>query len=311
MITIKAPGKLVIGGEYGVLLGLRAVVAAINKYAHGTFSPGESLQFRYQTTENIVHNNDHQLFMAAVATAKSLDLPVMVGEYFIDTRDFFFNGRKLGLGSSAAAATALAALIMRADGKVVNPDQIFKLASAIHRHHAQNTGSGIDVAASSFGGLFAYSTNAAEPLIEPLPVPPWWEDLLVIDSQQSQSTSEFVTRFWAARSSMTHKIDDLLKTNELLTQELARAPDLGAAIAVVQEINGCLKKLGDLCQIDIVSPVHEAIFSIAERFGGSCKPSGAGGGDIALALMPADARDPFLAACQEQGFANIAGLTRY
>src|SRR5690606_21597860 len=75
----------------------------------------------------------------------------------------FEGGHKLGLGSSAAVATALAAALAAAGG--IRPDRelLFDLASSAHRTAQGGTGSGGDVAASVYGGLLFYTRGDAMP----------------------------------------------------------------------------------------------------------------------------------------------------
>jgi phosphomevalonate kinase len=58
--------------------------------------------------------------------------------------------------------------------------------------------------------------------------------------------------------------------------------------------------------IDWDTPEHARIAGLAERFGGAAKPSGAGGGDVAVALLPDDdARLRFTDACRADGLVPL------
>ena len=63
--------------------------------------------------------------------------------------------------------------------------------------------------------------------------------------------------------------------------------------------------MGRSAGIDIVSAPHAQIAKLAETHGGAAKPSGAGGGDIAVALVPDDTRAQFVAGIAAAGFAHV------
>ena len=78
----------------------------------------------------------------------------------IDTSAFFDTrtGRKLGLGSSAAATVLLAAAVMRIGGidPVLQRNTLVALAIAAHRRAHGGRGSGYDVVASAAGGVVRF-----------------------------------------------------------------------------------------------------------------------------------------------------------
>ncbi|HEY3356298.1 MAG TPA: hypothetical protein VGQ83_23805, partial [Polyangia bacterium] len=57
-----------------------------------------------------------------------------------------------------------------------------------------------------------------------------------------------------------------------------------------------LEELGEAAGVAIVSPACRALADAAEALGGAAKPSGAGGGDLAVALVPPEAADALRAA---------------
>jgi phosphomevalonate kinase len=62
-------------------------------------------------------------------------------------------------------------------------------------------------------------------------------------------------------------------------------------------------ELGDAAGIPILTDALKQIAQLASAAGGAAKPSGAGGGDVALALFPDTASDQrFESLCQEQNF---------
>jgi phosphomevalonate kinase len=58
--------------------------------------------------------------------------------------------------------------------------------------------------------------------------------------------------------------------------------------------------------VDYDLPIFGALATLAAAFGGAAKPSGAGGGDVAVALLPdPEARAHFERACDDAGFHRI------
>ena len=65
--------------------------------------------------------------------------------------------------------------------------------------------------------------------------------------------------------------------------------------------------MADQAGIAYATPALTRIAQIAEAFGGAAKPSGAGGGDCAVALLPdPSARDAFLLAITAGGFGVVS-----
>ena len=65
-------------------------------------------------------------------------------------------------------------------------------------------------------------------------------------------------------------------------------------------------QLGDAAGVSIVNDTLRKVAQLAEQAGGAAKPSGAGGGDVALALFPDDSSERrFSALCEEHGFALL------
>src|SRR5690625_7706145 len=69
------------------------------------------------------------------------------------------SGRKYGLGSSAAVTTAAISVILQAFAPTLaTKEVIFKLAAITHIN-IQGSGSGADIAASTYGGVLAYKRS--------------------------------------------------------------------------------------------------------------------------------------------------------
>lgn len=187
---------------------------------------------------------------------------------------------KPGFGSSAAACVAACV----AAG--IDKTRAFEFHRAV-----QGGGSGLDVAASIAGGLIRFEAGAFAPLPCPLPA------LSVIWSGQSASTGPRVQayRAWPGRGAFLRASAEVV----------ARFP--ADPVAGLAENADLLVHMAEAAGLDYLTPALARTMALARAHGGAAKPSGAGGGDISVALF-ADpgARDAFEAACAAEGLTPIA-----
>ena len=275
--TMSAPGKLMLAGEYAVLEGATAVVAAVDRRAIGRFVPGAS-----PATPLVAEA------LAAVGAhlgARGVALPP--GAPVIDSAALAADGRKLGLGSSAAAAAAAVGVALAAAGIEAAPATAFDLAGRAHRAAQRGRGSGADVAAAVHGGVLAYARHEpSAPEIRPLgPLP---VELVVFATGVPSPTVDFldaVARL-AARDPATHgtRLADLGAT----AAAFLRAVDGGDAALLLEAVRFAEAGLGALgrdADVPIVTPMLAAAAALARDLGGAAKPSGAGGGDVGVAFF--------------------------
>lgn len=144
-------------GEYAVLHGELALVAAVNKRMTVTLVPRDDSCIKivsalgtYQTSLSELESVPPFRFVLAVLKKyqkhlkKGFDLSIE--SEFSD---------QMGLGSSAAVTVATQSALLTWLGKVCSPHQLVRHARSIIQS-IQGLGSGADVAASVFGGMVAY-----------------------------------------------------------------------------------------------------------------------------------------------------------
>ena len=259
-MKVFAPGKLVLGGAYAVLEGHEALVMAVSRgaVAEGTADHTDYLEVR----------------AAGVAPAN------------IDATCMYLGGQKLGLGASAAALVATLGLRAVEAGSALHEDavraDIFNRACDAHAR-AQGGGSGVDLAASVYGGLRAY-TRGTVPRALALP-----ENVVVCTyfSGASASTPNMRARIdaLAARDAAAHAacIDGLAQAARIAIV----ACETGNAAAFVfacRATERALFALGETADAPVVTPaVAEAgAFLAAHCAEAAFFPAGAGGGDVAV-----------------------------
>ena len=187
---------------------------------------------------------------------------------------------KPGFGGSAAACVAACVAAGRP------PHDAF----AIH-HTVQGSGSGIDIAASIHGGTMRFENRVVTPQPDVLPVVIW--------SGQSAKTGPRVERYrsWSNDRQRQRFIDRSAQAvAHVHVDPVAAFADNWAA----------LKDMAISANVPYTTPALTAISALASRFGGAAKPSGAGGGDCAVAVFDdPDRQHAFEAACDENGWTRI------
>lgn len=149
MTIARAPGKLVLSGSYSVLWGAPALVAAVDRFAVA------------DSSRPPVHLAEE---VTAAVRLGMLDRPIFVDASALRTSEPGGGSRKLGLGSSAAILLATLVACNGAPKDDAERQALFEAALRAHRE-AQGGGSGIDVAASTFGGVLRFLREGDVPRV--------------------------------------------------------------------------------------------------------------------------------------------------
>jgi phosphomevalonate kinase len=288
-ILASAPGKLILSGEYAVLDGAPAICAAIDRRAHVTLSvnaedhhtvsaPGFSnQQGRFRESDGelewLTAGDDFTLLddvwrAANARVSGGLSLVLDTSE-FLDAG----SGIKLGVGSSAALAVALAAALAELAGPGAD---VANIAFAAHRRFQGGHGSGADVACSITGGLIEYTVGEANsPRLS-------WPDGLacaVLWSGVAADTGGKLAHFekrepLPSRTALVHSACGMA--------EVWRA---GSAQAILDEYRSYLTALREFSidhELGIFDAGHADLADAADAAGLVYKPCGAGGGDVGV-----------------------------
>ena len=207
----------------------------------------------------------------------------------IDTDDFYFESskHKLGLGSSAAMTVGLIDSIYKFNEyEIRNKEELFEMALQAHFEAQGKTGSGIDIAASAFGGVGIYSKTEKNFSFKHIKLP---QDLYVIPiwTGSSTSTPQFVSKTKQLKIRNSDKynqiMDYLSKLSRQGCDKLSNNNSFGF-MDIVSEYFSTLDNLGKSAGIPIISDVHKEIAGLVKSCYGFYKPSGAGGSDIGIAF---------------------------
>ena len=329
-IAASAPGKLFVLGEYAVTAGEPAIVCAterrlecrIRKSAGtGRLRIRRSNGETFECPENLSCVDDvPQPFRFAVAAAevgrrtaalRGIDLEIMPG----DTLDQ--GSPKVGLGGSAAVTAAILAGLAAIPGAEALRDPLRRSQLGIQAHRlAQRGGSGADVAAITVGGLVwvdgvgtapaprsiaeACETTSPSLMVEPLQLP---QDthLIAIATGRAARSGPRATRFRErldGRGPLGKAGAQALQAWTLAMSEAASSfrqacdkADSRGAQAAVSSGGNLFLRLPALSGIPVWSPeLRRLQAACREEPRTAIKPSGAGGGDCAIALIRA--REP-------------------
>jgi phosphomevalonate kinase len=254
VIGVRVPGKVVLLGEYAVLDGAPAIVAAVDCGVIGRYSPGPTLQ---------IEAPDDRYVGPAL-----LDAPA--GTYAFFGWNPTATPTKPGLGSSAAATVAAVVLAQRARGMSAEPDYIFARAALVH-HRVQGSGSGIDIAASTFGGILHFQSGEVEQVHVDI-----GERLGVAFVGGSSATGPRAVAYRAApdRGAFVNR-------STAIVAGWAADP-IGAFAEACDNLADLDRRIG----LGWWLPAYGPVLAAARAHGGAAKPSGAGGGDVVVALFP-------------------------
>lgn len=316
-----------VGGEYAVLAGAPAVVAAVQARARVHFVTAAVAEAR-ETAAAARHEAGDGWDGTAIASPERFPeafaarrlaeqaLGPVPGRLAVDVSALRRAGQKLGVGSSAAAAAAASAAVHAWHGADVAAPEVraraLRFALEGHREVAPR-GSGADVAAAALGGFvrFRRPGGVEDPAYEAAALPaPEGLSLRVVWTGEAASTRELIAKVEALRVK-----DPALhgRCMDRLADEAAAfvsAFETGVARPVVDaaaRYHAAMKALGEAADAPIVEARLDRAATLAAAHGGAAKPSGAGGGDVALAFFESGAEaDAFTAAAASAGLTPLA-----
>lgn len=275
----RAPGKLFIAGEYAVLYGGIALVAAVDRYVEVRRSSGS-----YEVIGAPTERKLPEIVASRLGDQADIDL------LEVDVSPFSGPDGKYGLGSSAASSVA----IVRAICPSWSARRVFDVAYGAHREFQGDAGSGADVAASTYGGLLGYSMHRdhledalveGEHLVRSLQLPEGVR-LEAIWTGASQKTTSMMSK---VRESMGSDLEDVLQRIAESSARMVRAcrkdeaSEFLRAFASADELT---LELTEKSGAPVVTETHRELRELASRYGFHAKPSGAGGGEFSLVAGP-------------------------
>jgi phosphomevalonate kinase len=281
-MKVIAPGKVLLTGAYAVLEGAPAIVMAVDR--HVVADPSRCAN---QPTREV-------LFALSTSEAPEVETEALL----------WSGGEKLGLGSSAAVLVASLGAKLAAEGADLRDSAvrrvIFEQARAAHAS-AQSGGSGVDVAASVYGGVLRYALPKSGPaVIDPVELPSALH-VAVFWTGVSARTPELRAKVESLRVRAPALYEACLGSLTEVACAASRAVDGGDApafISAARAAEDALSTLGVAADAPIVLPKVAELARAAHDEGASFCPGGAGGGDVTVYLGTAPPSDKFLSAAR-------------
>ena len=306
VIETSAPAKVVLSGEYAVLVGAPALVAALDRRVRCRLTVRQQGGWEFLGTGHEMHQRmprDEVLASPADTLAgivpqvlRATETPPHVGVE-IDSTACYLDGVKLGIGSSAAVVASFATALSALAGRRC------RLAELLAMHERlQGGGSGLDVAAAVTGGVIRFATGRAVPVELPRDL-----RLRFVFAGHGTATAPMLARFHAWRKGETPAA---LRALEHAAGQVAARASVGIAADHFLEalaLNAeALWRMDEAAGIGIFGPEHKTAARLGAKSGIVYKPCGAGGGDIGVAASDSVERlDAFLADVAEAGLTPV------
>lgn len=318
-ISASAPGKLVVSGEYAVLLGAPGLALAIDRRMCCTVTDSSPGAWHFHATgfesrarhslDTLTHGaplpaNDparlcQHVVQALLEDGVAVEALAPALSIELDSSAGYYQDRKLGVGSSAAICVALTAALLRLADAHRDP---FPIAQRAHAGVQHGRGSGIDIAAACSGGLVRYARTTTGADIRPLPLPSTLH-YRAIWTGASAATSDYLARFDAWRgAAIPTPLAALLDAAHTVADAL---PDVGRFMRELRAYADALRHFDRAAGLGIYSAQHRTLADLATRHDVVYKPCGAGGGDFGMAFADPDA------ATRLEAFATAAQRARF
>lgn len=327
MITEQAPGKLYIAGEYAVLeQDCPAILVALNQFIRVSITKTKSttgLIHSKQYSQDSIHwvrhgakmvidnrDNPFEYILAAISYTERFcieqHIKMKVYDLYINSDLDSADGKKYGLGSSAAVTVATVKAILRFYNVPFSNELVYKL-SAISHYSVQGNGSAGDIAASVYGGWIAFQTfdkpwlhhelarkSLSQVVSEAWPglkvqllTPPDGMNLMIGWSQQPASTSRLVDETNANKAALNGEYKEFIRQSRNCVLKMIvgfEKNDIKIIKRQIRENRRLLQHFAQINQIAIEIPRLSKLINIAESFGGAAKTSGAGNGDCGIVI---------------------------
>ncbi|MCP9330122.1 phosphomevalonate kinase [Lactobacillus kefiranofaciens] len=331
MITEKAPGKLYIAGEYAVLeQDCPAILVAVNQFVrvsitksktstgliHSRQYSQDSIHWVRQGSKMVIDNRDNpfEYILAAISFTEQYcieqGIKMKVYDLHVNSDLDSADGKKFGLGSSAAVTVATVKAILHFYGVKMSNELVYKL-SAISHYSVQGNGSAGDIAASVYGGWLAYQTfdkkwlklqletnNLSDVVNEAWPglkvellTPPKDMKLMIGWSQKPASTSRLVDETNANKAALNMEYKNFLSASRACVLKIIAGFEANDIAMIKEQIRAnrkLLQHFAKINQIAIEIPRLTKLIKIAESYGGAAKTSGAGNGDCGIVITDSE-----------------------
>ncbi|MDR7610650.1 MAG: hypothetical protein QN161_12295 [Armatimonadota bacterium] len=235
-MRLSAPANLLLVGEYAILEpGGLGLCLAPEVRARLDWEPAETWDAEFRFQDRVLRYRGDGPPPELLAAVGGILGPLSPARLILDTTDFSPGGRKLGLGSSAAAALLLtAAFLTQRDGARPTAPEAATVAVRVHRLFQGGRGSGYDVWCSALGGTSVFEGGEA-PRAEPVTLP-WLPAVALVRGPAPVATGVAVGAFQDLRHRSPDRVAGYVRHSNASIRALRQAhrfeealPELHAA----------------------------------------------------------------------------------
>jgi len=300
-IETTASGKVFLSGEYMALEGGRAITLSTPQSAKVSISEinepnnlflssmsDQAYPFRIDEKMDLIWLDEDPKHLGSILkeSIKQFDKGFSGRSISIDTADFFYQQRKIGIGSSSAVSVAITKALNELFDLRLASESIINLAREIHNTAQDSRGSGFDIITSflegrSFACRFVDGTYDYQQIILPEAI-----KVFVIINDEYVETSGMIDRYNNAKSENREYFSEhALKMKKELEHLYASIlnKDIESILQKLRGYNELLVDMDNVFNLGIFNNHHELI-NLSKDEDVFYKPSGSGGGDIGLLI---------------------------
>lgn len=287
-VCMSAPGKIMVLGEYAVLMGGDCMCVAVDSRVTVCVTPSND-----RSDMVLLERGIDDTFVQAALDVYRRSTGV-VGRWKIQTVSTVKNIS--GLGSSSATVVATLSALSNASNLTLTSEQMFKMAYEVVLQ-VQDGGSGYDVAAAVYGGALVYNMHLG--VRERLPMESF--PIIVAHSGQKAQTSLMIERFASKKTSRDEtnaqkKLLAVLSTHVEQGKSALKRHNFEALGAIMTKSHEALQGFGVS-----TDRLDKMVYAANQAGAYGAKLSGAGGGDCMIAIAPSSKREAVKMAIEKTG----------
>ena len=321
-IETTASGKAFFSGEYMALEGGRAITLSTPQNAkvsiyetnvsnNTLYSSMSDQVYPFTIDQNMkliwLEEDPKHLGSILKESINQFDKDFSGKSISLDTSEFFYQDRKIGIGSSSAVSVAMTKAFNQLFDLRLDPKAIINHSREIHIRSQDSSGSGFDIITSfvSARTLSCRILDNGDYDYEEIDLPEAIKIIVVINNEYIK-TSEMIDRYKTAKSIhsdyFSHHAPKMKVELELLHDSILKK-DNNSIFQYLSRYNKLLVDMDNVFDLGVFNN-HLELIELARDKDIFYKPSGSGGGDIGLFIS--DDEEKLISVCANLESKGIA-----
>ena len=302
-VEVSSPGKIFLSGEYLALDGSIATILSSKQRVKVKIEESElssnvlyslpaNQSFAFHVNDSFqiqwIHDNPNELGSFIEEAVILMQIKPSKTKFTIDTTDFYYDSRKIGIGSSSAISSALIKAINEYFNFAYTKEMMMDSALKLHSRKQNNLGSGLDVIAAFIdsGLIECVLDNNGEKVWKKLE---WPSDLIIkgVITGEQGNTTKMIERYLKGHINNKEFFLRLKTDADQCLENLSlswEAKDCESILGLMQKYNIFMQQLDEMYHLGIYTNEHRILANLANKLEIFYKPSGAGGGDLGFLL---------------------------